>query len=227
MASRDQQPAALLKPDAGRRGERFYGLLTEVALPFANGAVPTLPVIGAQYQRLVEGVREIYPELEPFWDALKAGSTGYVTGAAILCHPRFAPTRTAIGLLSSRVGGGEARQEWIFGSTGDDEPVIYATLPDGRQETTNAKHINALASSVIASGTTDFDPYRTGGGRPRLGDHWPDWTRLSEDDLKRFLAEQESRARALAEEMSRPVRASAKEPDRHGADSTESDPGPG
>lgn len=36
---------------------------------------------------------------------------GSVTGAAILCHPTFAPTRTAIGLLSSRAGSGESRQE--------------------------------------------------------------------------------------------------------------------
>lgn len=188
---RNDRPAA----SAHDRGDQFHKLLSEVALPFASGAVPTLPVIGADYERLVDGVREIYPELEPFWDVLKAGSTGYVTGAAILCHPKFAPTRTAIGLLSSRAGSGDARQEWIFGSTGSDEPVVFATLLSDVVETSNLKHVNALASAVLESGTTDFGPFRTTGGRPRLADHWPDWTKLGEDDLKRFLSEQEARAR--------------------------------
>lgn len=181
-----------------RRGERFYNLLTEVASPFANGAVPTLPVIGPRYERLVTGVREIYPELNEFWELLKAGSTEYVTGAAILCHPTFAPGRTAIGLLSSKVGSGVSRQEWVFGSTGDDDdPLIYATLPRGVDQTATAKHVNALASSVLATGSTDFGPYRTAAGRPRLADHWPEWTSLSEEDLKIFLDKQEQRAREL------------------------------
>lgn len=178
------------------RGERFYELINEVALPFAHGAVPTMPVVGAQYAQLISGVRSIYRELEPAWNHLKAGSTNYVTSAAILSHPTFAPTRTAIGLLSSRVGDAAPRQEWIFASTGPADPIVYATLR-GAAETPTLKHVNSLAALVLELGSTDFGPYRTPSGAPRVDDHWPEWTGLSEEDLRRYMKEQDDLARKL------------------------------
>ena len=177
------------------RGVRFYELISDVALPFANGNVPTMPVAGLAFEKLASGVRTIYPELDAVWELIKAGSSGYVTQAAILTHPTFEPSRTAIGLLSSRVGNAERRQEWLFASTGAHDPLVYATLPRGIAETSVLKHTNALASLIIDSGTTDFSPYVTPGGKPRLGDHWPEWTNFAEDDLRVFLAQQDRIAR--------------------------------
>lgn len=181
----------------GKRGERFHAIVSEVALPFANGAVPTLPVFGDAYQQLVRGLHAVYPEVANSWDLLKAGSTGYVTRAAILSHPTFSPTRTAIGLLSSRVGDGAHRQEWVFGSTGPDDPVVYTTLRRGTRESPVLKHTNALASLVLERGSTDFGPFRTSGGAPRLADHWPAWTGFTEVDLRSFLEAQDASARKL------------------------------
>ncbi len=181
------------------RGEKFYELVRTVAAPFVGGAVPTANVYGSMYERLTDGVKTIYPELEPLWEHLKAGSTGYITSAAILSHPTFVPSRTAIGFLSSRVGDGAPRQEWVFASTGPDDPIIYATLQPGVQETRLLKHTNSLAATILESGSTDFGPFRTAAGAPRLDDHWPKWTGFSEEDLRRFLQEQDRIAREVAD----------------------------
>jgi hypothetical protein len=128
------------------RGERFYDLVKKVASPFAERAVPTANVYGPAYDELIGGLKVLYAELEPLWEHLKAGSTGYITSAAILSHPTFAPSRTAIGLLSSRVGDAARRQEWLFGSTGAGDPIIYATLHHGVQRNLASRRARDAAS---------------------------------------------------------------------------------
>jgi hypothetical protein len=57
---------------------------------------------------------------------------------------------------------------------------------------------NSLAALVLDRGSTDFGPFRTPGGAPRLDAHWPEWTGFSEADLRRFLDEQDAQARRAA-----------------------------
>lgn len=47
------------------RGEKFHELVRTVAAPFVGGAVPTANVYGSMYERLADGLKNIYPELEP------------------------------------------------------------------------------------------------------------------------------------------------------------------